>query len=169
MLKKLFKEIYLILTGPTTLIRVNLGVIVMKGYSILPICIHLTDLSSEFSFSYISCHSKVKEPSLSFYLLIAGGKIVGCIPFPSLLALCEMQTAWSRIWTWVTMFISNDDNYYTKGTFTLPISPEQEPHHQTQFSVILRRPLLEGSYLSLCRRCCYYILSVSDRVANGCE
>ena len=53
----------------------------------------LTGLNSEFSFSYTSCHTKVKEPSLLYYLLIAGGRIVGFIPFPRVLAQCEMQTA----------------------------------------------------------------------------
>ena len=30
--------------------------------------------------------------------------------------LCEMQSVSSRIWTRVTVFISNDDNRYTTGT-----------------------------------------------------
>ena len=33
------------------------------------------------------------EPSLPSYLSIAGGRVVGCIPFPRVLALCEMQIA----------------------------------------------------------------------------
>ena len=41
----------------------------------------------------------VKEPSLPYYLPIAGGRVVGCIPFPRVLALCEMYTASSRIRT----------------------------------------------------------------------
>ena len=33
----------------------------------------LTGLNSEFSFSLTSCHTKAEEPSLSYYLPIAGG------------------------------------------------------------------------------------------------
>ena len=40
----------------------------------------LTGLNIEFSF-YIGCHTKFKEPCLPYNLLIAGGKIVGCLPF----------------------------------------------------------------------------------------
>ena len=50
-------------------------------------------LNSEFSFSKTSCHTKVKEPSLLYYLLIAGEKTVEFISFPRILTLCEMQTA----------------------------------------------------------------------------
>ena len=70
-------------------------------------------MNSEFSFS------KAEEPSLPYYLSIAGGKIIGFIPFPRLLVLCEMQSASSRIWTRVAMSISNDDNHYTTGTSQL--------------------------------------------------
>ena len=31
-----------------------------------------------------------EEPSLSYYLPIAGGRIIGFIPFPRVLVLCEM-------------------------------------------------------------------------------
>ena len=44
-------------------------------------------------------NTKVKEFSLSHYLTIADRRIVGCILFQRILALCEMQTALSRIWT----------------------------------------------------------------------
>ena len=57
----------------------------------------LTGLNSEFSFFLTSFHTKVKEPSLLYYLPIAGGRIVGVIPFPSVLALFEIQTALSKI------------------------------------------------------------------------
>ena len=50
----------------------------------------LTGLNSEFFFSEPSCYTKVKESSLSYYLLIVGGKIVGFIPFPKVLELYEM-------------------------------------------------------------------------------
>ena len=57
----------------------------------------LTGLNSEFSFSLTSCLAKAEEPSLSYYLLIAGGRIIGFIPFPRVLVLCEMQSASSRV------------------------------------------------------------------------
>ena len=71
----------------------------------------LTGLNSEFSFSLTSCLTKAEEPSLPYYLSIAG-----FIPFPRVLVLCERQSVSSRIWTRVTMSISYDDNYYTTGT-----------------------------------------------------
>ena len=70
----------------------------------------LTGLNSEFSFS------SAEEPSLSYYLPIAGGRIIGFIPFPRVLVLCEMQSVSSRIWTRVAVSISYDDNDYTTGT-----------------------------------------------------
>ena len=51
----------------------------------------LTGLISGFSFSYTSCITKAEEPSLSYYLPIAGGRIIGFIPFSRVLLLCEMQ------------------------------------------------------------------------------
>ena len=50
----------------------------------------LTGLNSEFSFSSTSCLTKAEEPSLPYYLPIAGGRIIGFIPFPRVLVLCEM-------------------------------------------------------------------------------
>ena len=50
----------------------------------------LTGLNSEFSFSKTSCLTKAEEPSLSYYLPIAGGRIIRFIPFPRVLVLCEM-------------------------------------------------------------------------------
>ena len=76
----------------------------------------LTGLNSEFSFSY-SCLTKAEEPSLPYYLPIAGGRIIGFIPFPRVLVLCEIQSVSSRIWTRITVSISYDDNDYTTGTF----------------------------------------------------
>ena len=70
-----------------------------------------TGLNTEFSFSWIGCHSKVKEPALSYHLPIAG-----FIPFPRVLALYEIQTASSRIWTQVAGSIFYDDNYITTST-----------------------------------------------------
>ena len=76
----------------------------------------LTGLNSESSFSYTSCFIKAEEPSLPYYLPIAGGRIIGFIPFPRVLVLCEMQSVSSRIWTRVAVSISYDDNHYTMGT-----------------------------------------------------
>ena len=76
----------------------------------------LTGLNSEFSFSLTSCLTKAEELSLSYYLPIAGGRIIGFIPFSSILMLCKMQSFSSRIWTRVAVFISNDYNHYTTGT-----------------------------------------------------
>ena len=81
----------------------------------------LTDLNSEFSFSNTSCLPKAKEPSLYYNLPIAGGRIIGFIPFPRVLVLCEMQLAWPRIWTRVAVSISYDDNHYTTSTFIILI------------------------------------------------
>ena len=44
------------------------------------------------------------------------GRIIGFIPFPRVLVLCEMQPISSRIWTRVAVYISRDDNHYTTGT-----------------------------------------------------
>ena len=76
----------------------------------------LTGLNSEFSFSKTSCLTKAEEPNLSYNLPIAGGRIIGFIPSPRVLVLCEMQSVSSRIWTRVAVSISYDDNDYTTGT-----------------------------------------------------
>ena len=49
----------------------------------------LTDLNSGFSFTLSNCLAKAEEPSLPYYLPIAGGRIIGFIPFPRVLVLCE--------------------------------------------------------------------------------
>ena len=56
----------------------------------------LTSLNSEYSFKKDN-FNKVKDPSPTYYLPINGGKIVGFIPFPGVLARHEMLTASSRI------------------------------------------------------------------------
>ena len=66
----------------------------------------LTGLNSEFPYSSTSCLTKAEEPSPSYYLPIAGGRIIGFIPFPRALVLCEMQSVSSRIWTRVDGSIS---------------------------------------------------------------
>ena len=73
----------------------------------------LTGLNSEFSFSQTSCLTKAEELSLPYYLPIAGRRIIGFIPFPRVLVLCETQLASSRIWTRIAVSISYDDNPYT--------------------------------------------------------
>ena len=65
----------------------------------------LTGLNLEFCFSLTSCLNKAEEPSLPYYLPIAGGRIIGFIPFPRVLVLCEKQSISSRIWTRVTVSI----------------------------------------------------------------
>ena len=75
----------------------------------------LTGFNSEFSFSLTSCLTKAEELSLSYYLPIAGWRIIGFIPFPRVIVLREMQSVSSRIWTRVVVSISYDDNHYTTG------------------------------------------------------
>ena len=61
----------------------------------------------------------VKEPNLPYNLPLAGERIIEFILFQVVSAFCEMQTASSRIWTWVTMSISIDGNHYiTNATIT---------------------------------------------------
>ena len=79
----------------------------------------LSGLNSEFSFSLTSCLTKAEESNLPYYLPIAGERIIGFIPFPRVLVLCEMQSVSSRIWTRVAVSISYDDNHYTTGTATM--------------------------------------------------
>ena len=67
-------------------------------------------LNSEFSLT--SCLTKAEEPSLHYYLPIAGGRIIGFIPFPRVLVQCEMQSVSSRIWTRVAVSIIYDDNHH---------------------------------------------------------
>ena len=64
----------------------------------------------QFFFSKTGCLAKPKEPSLPYYLHIAGGGIIGFYFFPRVFVLCEMQSASSRIWTLIAVSISYDDN-----------------------------------------------------------
>ena len=50
-------------------------------------------------------------------LLIAGGRIIGFIPFPRVSVLCEMQSASSRIWIYLSYWPS------------LMVHPSWEPWH----------------------------------------
>ena len=76
----------------------------------------LTGLNSEFSYSWNSCLTTAEEPSLPYYSPIGRRRIIGFLPFPRVLVLCEMQSVSSRIWTRIAVFISCHDNHYTTGT-----------------------------------------------------
>ena len=117
----------------------------------------LTGLNSEFSFSLTSCLTKTEEPSLSYYLPIAGGKIIGFIPFPRVLVLCEMQLVSSRIWTRVTVFISYDDNHYTTGTSTLHevIAPILRLHTFSVRHSVLFIQHQNHYFWSVSTKCCF--------------
>ena len=81
-----------------------------------------------------------KESSLPYYLPIAGGRIIGFIPFPRVLVLCEMLSVSSRIWTRVAMSICYDDNHYTTGTSTRDdlMLAEKKHHGYSQVQFILK-------------------------------
>ena len=49
-----------------------------------------TGLNLEFYFSLTGCYTKVKDPSMPYYLALAWGRIIGFIPFSRVLALSEM-------------------------------------------------------------------------------
>ena len=105
---------FIIFTNPST----------RAGYNTRSIFwVELTGFNSVFSFSKTSCLTKAEEPSLPYYLPIVGGRIIGFIPFPRVLVLCEMQSVSSRIWTHITMSISYNDNHYTTSTPLLPLLP----------------------------------------------
>ena len=79
----------------------------------------LTGLKSELSFSWTSCLTKAEEPSLPYYLPIAGGRIIGFIPFPRVLVLCEMLSVSSRIWTRVAVSIFFDTTVTSNTSWSL--------------------------------------------------
>ena len=74
-----------------------------------------------FEFSFPSRHLPYygQRASLPYYLPIAGGRIIGFIPFPRVLALCEMQTPSPRVWTRITNSISYNDNHYITNTYCI--------------------------------------------------
>ena len=81
-----------------------------------------------------------EEPSLSYYLPIAGGRIIGFIPFPRVLVLCEMQSVSSRIWTRIAVFISYGDNDYTTGTSVLVmVGSRWKSQHRKMVSLSRRK------------------------------
>ena len=71
----------------------------------LKVIFNIRGLDTELSF-LTDYHSKVKEISLSNYLPVAGGRIVGSILFSLVLAQFERQISSSRIWTRVAVSIS---------------------------------------------------------------
>ena len=96
----------------------------------------LTGFNSEFSFSWTSCLTKAEVPNLSYYLPIAGGRIIGFIPFPRVLVLCEMQSASSRFWTRIVVSNSYDDNHYTTVTFSIATTPRCRGIHSLDYSTL---------------------------------
>ena len=65
------------------------------------------------------CIIKAKEHSLLYYLSLIVGIGQGFLLFPRSLTRNKIQTASSRLWTWITNFISYNDNHYTKCTTNL--------------------------------------------------
>ena len=59
----------------------------------------LTGLNSEFSFSQTSCLIKAEEPSLPYYLPIAGGRIFWFIPLQK--HYKRLKNRWVRLEIWV--------------------------------------------------------------------
>ena len=114
----------------------------VSQYWCLRVCIYSTprlgqnviNLLAEFNrFEFLLLDwllKKAKELSLPCYLPISEVRIIGLIPFPKVLVLCEMQTPLSRIWNRVARFISYDSKHYT--TFT-SISPSIGVHARTSF------------------------------------
>ena len=95
----------------------------------------LTGLNSEFSFSETSCLTKAEEPTLPYYLAIAGGRIIGFIPFPRVLVLCEMQSVASKICVCVYVFIYH--HYHQQVTLTTR-SSQTFFRHPSQSSITTR-------------------------------
>ena len=90
-----------------------------KLFSIISSLRNVSKFAFSTSISFVHLNDlyflKAEEPSLSYYLSITGGRIIGFIPFPRVLVLCEMQSVSSRIWTRVAVSISYDYNHYTTG------------------------------------------------------
>ena len=77
-----------------------------------------------------------EEPSLSYCLPIAEGRIIGFIPFPRVLVLCEMQSVSPRIWTRIAVFISYGDNDYTTGTSIFNVDMRLNKETKTKTNAI---------------------------------
>ena len=80
--------------------------------------------------------TKAEEPSLSYYSPIAGGRIIGFIPFSRVSVLCEMQLVSFRIWTHVAVSVSYDNNHDTTGTFSLELVYSKNHFNFTKIFVL---------------------------------
>ena len=90
-------------------------------------------------FSFLTdCHSKVNEPSLSYYLPIAWGRRVGVMPFPKLFALCEIQTILFRIWTLAVKFTFYDSNCYITSAFYTHKHKKVYPKYDAKMDLVVR-------------------------------
>ena len=97
----------------------SLILLIQVGYDIRSIFERsFTGLNSEFTFSEPSYQTKAKEPNLSYDLPIAEERTVGCIPITKVLAVYDMQAASTRIWTRVSMSISQDGNHWNMNVST---------------------------------------------------
>ena len=81
-------------------------------------CTNATDWPQEFWIQNfpsprLVTYPRLKSPVCPTILPIAGRRIYGFIPFPRVLALYEMQTALSRIWTQFSESIFFYDNHDT--------------------------------------------------------
>ena len=74
-------------------------------------------MNSELLFSKTNYLTKARDPSLSYYLLIAEDRKNGFMSFPRVLTKSKMPRASSRIWTQVADSISYADNHYAKSTY----------------------------------------------------
>ena len=70
----------------------------------------------QFRVFFLPENTKFQAPSQRSYFSTAGGRIVGCILFPSVLALCEMKTTLFRIWSLIVMPIFYDNNHCITST-----------------------------------------------------
>ena len=72
---------------------------------------NLTGFNFEVFLNNNCFQTKVKELCLSYYLSLAGVRIIGFKPFPRVLTLWEIQAIRSSIWNRFTLYISYDGNY----------------------------------------------------------
>ena len=86
--------------------------------------------------------SRVKQVCIQSFpsprlVAIAGGGIIGFIPFPRVLVLCEMKSFSCRIWARVAVTISYDDNHYTTATSIILVITVREIHTKMYSSVFV--------------------------------
>ena len=125
----------------------------------------LTGLNSKFSFSYTCCLTKAEKPSLSYYLPIAGGRIIGFIPFLWVLVLCEMQSVSFRIWTRVAVSISYDDNHYTMGTSNTPRTPPSQSGNTLKKGI--KQTILSQSMVKMIKQTDLFDLGMPTGLGEG--